>query len=79
MIFSAMVILLGFFAVLVELLDCFSGFADFDVDLSTLKPILNGAGAVVVAPGADDTGAEHPAEDIATFASSFLSEPSSDF
>lgn len=57
MIFSAIVMLLGGFALAEELLEdavlvrapscrvgaaCLSGFADLDVDLSTLKPILKG-------------------------------------
>lgn len=60
MIFSAMVMLLGGFALLVELLAwplmllaspdrvepaCLRGLAGFEVDLSTLNPILKGAGA----------------------------------
>ncbi len=75
MIFSAIVMLLGGFDLLVEMLAdpalpeepsrfdvsaCLSGFDALDVDLRTLKPILNGAGAeeagsgfVVVGPDVD--------------------------
>lgn len=75
MIFSAMVMLDGSFALVVELLacpllllassdrnfpGCLSGFADLDEDLSTLNPTLNGAGADD--PGIDCVAAGDPEE-----------------